>query len=71
MLAVRLQADVRNMWIWVFFLTSSGDERQIAESYASGANSYLVKPVECDEFVRAVSSTGMYRLILNESPGPL
>lgn len=65
----RLKADVRTMWIPVVFLTSSREERDIAESYASGANSYLVKPVEYDEFVKAVSDLGMYWLILNQSPG--
>ncbi|HXF94695.1 MAG TPA: response regulator [Gemmatimonadales bacterium] len=52
----------------VVVLTSSREEPDIAEAYRLGANSYIVKPVGFEDFVRAVSEAGLYWLLLNQPP---
>jgi two-component system, response regulator len=52
----------------VVMLTSSAEERDIVKSYELGVNSYLVKPVEFDQFVEEVSKVGCYWAILNKIP---
>jgi two-component system response regulator len=64
----RLKADARTRTIPVVVLTSSREERDVVESYRLGVNSYIVKPVGFDEFVRAVSELGLYWLLLNQPP---
>ena len=64
----RLRADDRTRSIPVVVLTSSQEERDIAECYKLGVNSYVVKPVEFDQFFKAVSDLGRYWLVLNKSP---
>jgi DNA-binding NarL/FixJ family response regulator len=49
-------------------LTSSQEERDVLDSYNLGVNSYIVKPVDFSNFVRAVSEAGMYWGILNKLP---
>lgn len=66
----RLRTDVGTRSIPVVVLTSSREERDIVESYNLGVNSYVVKPVEFDKFISAVSEVGMYWLLLNQQPGP-
>jgi CheY-like chemotaxis protein len=52
----------------VVMLTSSKEEADIAESYNSGANAYVVKPVHFHDFVEAVRKTGLFWAVLNEPP---
>lgn len=63
----RLRSDERTKLLPVVVLTSSNEERDIAESYALGANSYIRKPVDFIQFTEAVRQLGMYWLVLNES----
>jgi CheY-like chemotaxis protein len=64
----RIRADERTRQIPVVVLTSSQEERDIAESYKLGVNSYVVKPVEFDKFYKTVSDLGTYWLVLNKTP---
>ncbi len=52
----------------VVILTSSKEDRDLIESYNLGANSYVRKPVDFNEFAEAVSKLGVYWLLLNEVP---
>ena len=52
----------------VVMLTSSREERDLAESYALGANAYVVKPVEFHQFLSAVKELGMFWGVINEPP---
>lgn len=64
----RVKSDEQTKSIPIVMLTSSKEERDMVESYRLGVNSYIVKPVDFDKFVEAVSRLGMYWLLLNESP---
>jgi CheY-like chemotaxis protein len=63
-----VKSDPRTRIIPVVVLTSSKEEKDIIESYQLGVNSYIVKPVDFDQFLEAVNSLGMYWLLLNQSP---
>ena len=64
----RVKADERTRAIPVVVLTSSKEDRDVAESYKLGVNSYISKPVEFDEFAKTVSELGMYWLLVNRPP---
>ncbi len=64
----QIRADNRTKLVPVVMLTSSNEESDICESYALGANSYIVKPVDFDAFIKAVSDIGRYWLQLNKLP---
>ncbi len=64
----RVRADGRTAAIPVVVLTSSQEERDIVACYKLCVNSYVVKPVEFDQFFRAVNDLGRYWLTLNKSP---
>jgi two-component system response regulator len=66
----RIRADPRTRTIPVVVLTSSREEPDIAESYRLGVNSYIVKPVDFDQFTEAVRQLGFYWLLLNQPPTP-
>ena len=67
----RIKSDERTKSIPVVVLTSSGQDRDVEESYKRGANSYVVKPVDFSKFARAVADVGLYWTVVNEPPaGP-
>lgn len=63
-----IKADANLRPIPVVMLTSSREERDLADSYALGANAYVVKPVEFHQFVSAVKDLGMFWGVINEPP---
>jgi two-component system, response regulator len=64
----RIRSDERTKIIPIVVLTSSKQEMDIVETHRLGVNSYIVKPVDFDKFVDAVSEIGFYWLLLNKSP---
>lgn len=62
------KADERTHRIPIVILTSSREEPDIQTCYGLGVNSYIVKPVDFHQFTEAVRQTGLYWLLLNESP---
>ncbi|HVL38147.1 MAG TPA: response regulator [Fimbriimonadaceae bacterium] len=64
----RLREDERTKSLPVVVLTSSDEERDIMQSYNLGANSYIRKPVDFDEFIDAVRQLGLYWLMINRFP---
>jgi two-component system response regulator len=66
----RIKGDPRTQNLPVVILTSSRQERDVVESYKLGVNSYIVKPVDFEQFVGAVRQLGLYWLLLNQSPVP-
>lgn len=65
----RIKSDPRTRTIPVVVLTTSNEHRDLSESYRLGANSYIVKPVDFDQFTAAVRELGLYWLVLNQRPG--
>jgi CheY-like chemotaxis protein len=63
----RIKSDERTKVIPVVILTSSTEERDIVESYQLGVNSYIIKPVDFDKFLEAVSELGLYWMLLNQN----
>jgi CheY-like chemotaxis protein len=61
----RIRADTRTRYTPVVVLTSSDDRRDMVESYRLGANSYVRKPVDFDQFQEAVRQLHLYWLLLN------
>lgn len=64
----RMRSDERTRCLPVVILTSSSEERDIIESYCFGANSYVCKPVDFNEFMEAARQLGLYWLLLNRPP---
>lgn len=64
----QLKQDERTKMIPVIILTSSRQEDDIRKSYELNVNSYIVKPVDFDEYVEAVRQVGEYWLFTNELP---
>lgn len=66
----RLKTDPRTQGMPVVMLTSSKEQRDVVESYRLGVNSYIVKPVDSEGFLRAIGDLGLYWLLLNQPPAP-
>jgi two-component system response regulator len=64
----RLRQDPRTRLLPVAILTTSNEERDILASYELGANSYIRKPVDFEQFMEAVRQLGLYWLVLNVPP---
>ncbi|MBN2048448.1 MAG: response regulator [Anaerolineaceae bacterium] len=64
----RIRANERTQYLPVVLLTSSREEQDVQNGYASGANSYIVKPVNFDKFIEAAGNLKLYWLLMNESP---
>lgn len=64
----RLKADPRTRTIPVVILTSSKEERDLVQGYGLGANSYIQKPVDFEQFRDTVKSVGFYWLLINQAP---
>lgn len=64
----RVRADDRTKLLPIVILTSSNEERDRINGYGLGANSYVRKPVDFNQFSEAARQLGLYWLILNESP---
>jgi two-component system response regulator len=64
----RLRAEPRTQMLPVVILTSSNEERDLIEGYRLGANSYIRKPVDFEQFSEAVHQLGLYWLVLNQRP---
>jgi DNA-binding response OmpR family regulator len=64
----QLKANEKTKSVPVVMLSSSQEESDLIESYKMGANSYIVKPVEFDNFSEAISDMGLYWLVLNKRP---
>ncbi len=63
-----VKADPQLRTIPVVILTSSREEQDVVRSYELGVNAYVVKPVEFDQFMRAVRDLGLFWLLINETP---
>ena len=64
----RMREDERTRRTPVVMLTSSDEQTDISRTYAEGANSYVRKPVDFDNFVAAAHQLGLYWTVLNEAP---
>lgn len=64
----RLRTEARTALLPIVILTSSNEERDLVESYRLGANSYICKPVDFEQFTEAVRQLGLYWLVLNQVP---
>jgi two-component system response regulator len=64
----RVRADERTKLLPVVILTTSSEDAERIESYRLGANSYVRKPVDFDQFAKAIRQLGLYWLVLNQAP---
>lgn len=64
----QVKNDPRTRTIPVVIMTSSKEERDLVESYGSGVNSYIQKPVDFEQFRGTVKTLGMYWMVVNQPP---
>ena len=62
----QIKGDPRTKTIPIVMMTSSKEERDLVSSYNLGANSYIQKPVDFDQFRETVKSVGLYWLVINQ-----
>ena len=65
----RIRSEELTRRLPVVVLTSSREESDVVRAYDLGINSYLVKPVDSDSFMKVVKELGLYWMLLNKSPG--
>ena len=63
----RIKSDPVTRRVPVVVMTSSREERDIVESYELGVNSYIVKPVDFEQFTESIRQVGMYWMLLNQA----
>jgi two-component system response regulator len=63
----RIKSDPRTSKIPVVVLTSSSEEKDVMQTYETGANSYIIKPVDFAQFTEAVRDIGKYWLVINHA----
>src|SRR5438876_8343878 len=64
----QIKSDPRTKTIPVVIMTSSKEERDLVNGYSLGANSYIQKPVDFDQFRNTVKQVGLYWLVTNQAP---
>ena len=64
----RVRADPRTRLLPIVILTSSKEQQDIINGYGFGANSYVRKPVDFEQFLDGVKQLGLYWLVLNQGP---
>lgn len=63
-----IRSDEKFELIPVIMVTSSGEEKDLVESYKLGANSYVVKPIDVVQFIDAIKVLGQYWAVINQPP---
>jgi CheY-like chemotaxis protein len=64
----RLRANEKTRYVPVVILTTSKEDQDLLNGYRLGANSYIRKPVDFQQFTEAIKQLGLYWLVLNEPP---
>lgn len=63
----QLKTDERTMKIPVVIVTASQEKKDMEEAYRLGANSFIIKPIEINQFIAAISEIGLYWMVINKT----